>query len=194
MAAGAVARPRILQDPGYLFWAPVLTPVPTHVVTGSKFTDTWAVPWVPLGATEEGSTFSYTTSVEPITAAEFLDPIAYSTTERSGNIAFNLVDITLTNLKRAMNGGALTVVSGTGATTLSLYEAPDPGAEVRCMIGWESLDNTVRIVMRQTMNAAEIAMAFQKAPAKAAIPCQFNFEVPALGKPFSIWAAGADRG
>jgi hypothetical protein len=60
---------------------------------------------VPLGATTEGSTFSYSTNVEAITVAEFFDPIKYATTERSGNIAFNLVDFTLQRYRMALNGG-----------------------------------------------------------------------------------------
>lgn len=187
------ATPNLLTDPGYLFWAPIGTALPTNTVAGSKFTDAWASPWVSLGATEEGSTFSYSINVEPISVAEFFDPIKYATTERSGNMAFNLADWTLANYKRAMNGGTLSVVSGTGATQLNSYEPPDPGAEVRSMIGWESLDSTVRIVIRQALNGAEIASAFQKAPAFAVIPCQFQFEKPTSAQPFTIYTAGAAR-
>jgi hypothetical protein len=51
----------------------------------------------------------------------------------------------------------------------------------------------MRIVCYQTLNAATIAAAFQKAPAYATIPCQFNFEVPSSGNPFQVWTAGATR-
>jgi hypothetical protein len=62
------------------------------------------------------------------------------------------------------------------------------------MIGWESLDNTVRLVCYQTIQGGEVASAFQKAPDVAVIPCTFNLEVPVAGKPFDIWGAGANRG
>lgn len=188
----SVAVPKLLKDPGYLFWGPLLTAEPSNTATASKFDDTWPVAWIPLGATEAGSTFSYSISVEAVSVAEFFDPIQWATTERNGNIAFNLADYTLDNLSRAMNGGSLTVVSGTGATEVSKFEPPDPGQEVRCMIGWESLDNTMRIICRQTINAAEISSAFQKAPAISVIPCQFNFEVPTTGeKPFAVYGTSA---
>ncbi len=132
--------------------------------------------------------------MEPVTAAEFFDPIKYATTERSGNISFTLVDWTLANLKRVLNGGTLTVVSGTGATTLSSYTPPAPGSEIRSMIGWESLDNTVRVICYQTLNSGSIASAFKKAPDKAGFACQFNFETPAGGNPFKIYTAGVARG
>ena len=191
MPPAAVARPNVLTDPGYLFIAPLLTTLPTNTVTGGVFTDAWPVAWLPLGATTEGSTFSYSSTVEPIVAAEFFDPISYRTTERSGNIAFNLMDYTLTNYKRALNGGvaALTATSGSGATALYDFEPPEPGAEVRVMVGWESLDNTMRLVLRQTIQGGEVSSAFQKAPNVAAIPCTFNMEVPnAGGKPFK-WSS-----
>jgi hypothetical protein len=188
------ATPNVLTDPGYLFWAPLASTLPTNTVAGSKFTDAWPVAWISLGATEDGSEFNYETSVEPVTAAEFFDPIKYATTERSGNISFTLIDWTLANLKRVLNGGTLTIVSGTAATTLSSFTPPAPGAEVRCMIGWESLDSTVRIVMPQTLNSGSIASAFKKAPEKAGFACTFNFEVPSAGQPFTIYTAGVARG
>jgi hypothetical protein len=93
-----------------------------------------------------------------------------------------------------MNGGTYTLVSGTGATALTSFSPPAPGAEVRCMIGWESLDSTLRLICYQTLQGGEIASAYRKAPAIALIPCQFNFEVPSSGKPFEFFAAGAARG
>lgn len=187
------AVPNILTDPGYLFWAPLLSAEPTNTVVGSKFTDSWPVAWISLGATEDGSAFTYETTVEPITVAEFFDPIRYSTTERAGNFSFNLADYTLNNLKRAYNGGTLATVSGAGATLLSSLVPPTPGNEVRAMIGWESLDNTVRIITYQTINSGSITSAFRKAPAFAVIPCTFNFEVPSAGQPWKMYTAGTAR-
>lgn len=191
MPPAAVAAPKVLTDPGYLFIAPLLTALPTNTVAGGVFTDAWPVAFLPLGATTEGSTFAYSSTVEAIQAAEFFDPIKYVTTERAGNIAFNLMDFTLANYRRALNGGiaALTPTSGSGATALYDFEPPNPGSEVRCMIGWESLDNTMRLVLRQTIQGGEVSTAFQKAPSVAAIPCTFNMEVPtAGGAPFK-WSS-----
>ena len=188
------ATPNVLTDPGFLFWAPLGSTEPTNTVVGSKFTDAWPVAWINLGATEEGSQFSYQTNVEAISVAEFFDPIKFATTGRTTNFAFNLADYTLSNWKRAGNGGALTIVSGTGTTQLNKYEFPTPGAEVRCMLGWESLDSTIRLVGRQALNGGEIASAFRKAPSFSVIPCSFNFEVPTSAQPVSFWSAGTLRG
>jgi hypothetical protein len=188
------ATPTLLSDAGYLFWAPLSSTLPTNTVVGSVFTDSWPVAWLSLGATEEGSTFNYEVSIEAMTVAEFFDPIKYATTERTGSFAFALADYTLTNLKRAMNGGTLEVVSGTGATQLNRYRPPAPGQEVRAMIGWESLDNTTRLICYQTLQGGTIETQYNKAPQKALIPCTFNFEVPSgQTYPFEYVTAGTAR-
>ena len=188
--AHSVATPTVLTDPGMLWIAPLGTADPTNTVTGGVFTDDPPVAWVPLGATTEGSEFSYSTTVEAVRVAEFFDPIKYATTERGGNIAFNLASFTLSNYQRALNGGvaALTATSGTGATSLFTFEPPDPGTEVRSMILWESTDRTLRLLLRQTIQGGEVQSAFKKAPDIAAIPCTFNMETPVGGtKPFTFW-------
>lgn len=191
------AIPNLLTDPGYLFWAPLASTLPTNTVVGSVFTDAWPVAWVNLGATADGSNFSYETSVDAIRVAELLDPVRYKTTERSGSISFALADVTLSNLKKVLNGGTLTVVSGTGATTLTSYTPPVAGEEVRCMIGWESLDNTMRLVAYQCFQGGNIDMSFVSTSSSdyTTISATFNFEIPSAGAdPFIVYSAGTARG
>jgi hypothetical protein len=196
MAPAAVATPTPLVGPGWLFIAPLASTEPTNTVAGSLFTDAWPAAWLPLGATEDGTEFTYGSTVESVTPAEFFDPVAYYTTARAGTVTFNLANFALSNYRRALNGGvaALTATSGSGATALYTVEPPTPGAEVRCMIGWESQDSTVRMVARQTLQGGEITTGFKKAPTWGLIPCTFNLEKPASAQPFTIWSAGAARG
>lgn len=195
MAPSAVATPALLSEAGYLFIAPLASTVPTNTVAGSVFTDSWPVAWLPLGATQDGSAFSYSTEVQPMSVAEFYDPVKYATTGRNGSVAFALANFALSNYRRAINGGvaALTATSGTGATALYTVQPPAVGSEVRCMIGWESLDNTVRFVAYQTICSGEVQFSAKKAPDYATIPCTFNMEIPSSGTPFTIWGAGATR-
>ena len=111
-----VATPNIMVDPGFLWVAVLGTAEPTHAAAAGKFSDTVPVAWLPLGATTEGSTFNYATEVEPITVAEFLDPVKYATTGRSGSVAFALANFTLSNYRRALNGGVAALVA-TGTAT-----------------------------------------------------------------------------
>lgn len=192
MPAVTVPTPAIATDPGYLFWAPLGTAEPTHTVAGSVFTDAWPAAWKVLGATEEGHNFTWSTSTETIEVAEFLDPIKYVTTGRSGSIAFALASITAENVKRALNGGTL-ATTGTGATTMTTFTPAAMGAEVRCMIGWESQDSTERLVAYQCFNTGSVSIARRKGAAKATIPVEFGLEVPTTGQPFKYLTAGTTR-
>lgn len=190
-----VSTPAVLTNPGFLWLAPLGTTEPTNTVTAGVFSDTVAAAWLPLGATQEGSEFTYSTTVEPIRVAELFDPVMFATTERSGSMAFTLADWTLSNYRRALNGGiAALTPTGAAGSELTELEPPDPGSEVRSMLLWESTDSTVRILLRQCLQGGEIQSSFKKAPDTAGIPCTFNMEAPADGsKPFVIWGAGLTR-
>lgn len=188
------ATPAVITDPGYLFWAPLATAEPTNTVVASKFTDAWPGSWISLGATEDGTDWEYSTKVEAVEVAEFLDPVKWATTSRQGSAGFALANWSLTNWAKAVNGGALTIVSGTAATTLSSLTPPVPGLETRAMLGWESLTNDVRIIMYQCINSGDIKTSFKKAPKLATIPTMFNFELPAAGSPWKMYSAGTVRG
>lgn len=192
MPAITVPVPAIATDPGYLFWAPLGSTVPTNTVVGSVFTDAWPVAWIALGATEEGHNFTWTTSTDTIEVAEFLDPIKYVDTGRTGSIAFALASMTLTNLKRALNGGTVNT-TGTTTTSMSTYTPPVLGASVRCMIGWESQDSTERLVAYQCYNTGAVSIARRKGNAKATIPVEYALEVPSSGQPFNYYTAGVAR-
>jgi hypothetical protein len=190
-----VARPTVLVDPGFLWVAPLGTADPANTVTAGVFSDAIAAAWLPLGATTEGSTFAYASNIEAINVAEFFDPIAYRTTERNGSMAFNLAHWSLSNYRRALNGGVAALApTGVAGSELTTLEPPNPGTEVRSMILWESTDATLRIIIRQAIQGGEVSSAFTRAPDIAAIPCSFNMEIPTGGtKPWTMWAAGTTR-
>lgn len=195
MPAATVPINAIATGPGYLYHAPLGTTLPANTVVGSVFTDNWATAgaWALLGATDEGSEWSYELDTEDIEVAEYLDPVQVVSTGRSISLSFALANIHATNMKRALNGGTITV-SGSGTTTLNEYAPPALGAEVRCMIGWESLDNTERLVGRQCFQTGGIAIARRKGADKALLPCEFRFEKPSSADPFTYWTAGTTRG
>lgn len=196
MAIPVQATPNLLSDPGFLWIGAVGAAAPTNTVAGSVFTDAIGVAWFPLGPTAEGSTLTYSSTVEPMRVAEIFDPIRYATTERTGSFSMALADFTATTLKRVLNGGvaAATASSGSGATALGTVEPPVPGAEVRCALLWESTDSTVRVLVRQALQGGDIELTFGRAPDFTTVPATFNMEAPTTGdKPFTIWTAGADR-
>jgi hypothetical protein len=192
MAISATPVPLIATDPGVLLWAPIGTAEPTHAVTASVFSDSWPGGWIVLGATDQGSTLSYQLTTAQIDVAEFLDPIKYVTTGRAGAISFALASIHMNNFKRALNGGTITTTGAT-TTTLSSYVPPTPGSEVRCMIGWESLDSTERLIGYQCLSDGNVTIARQKGAARASLPFNAKFEIPASGVPFKYLTAGVAR-
>lgn len=192
MPAINIPTPKIATDPGFLLWAPLGTAEPAHTVAGGVFTDVWPTEWVVLGATEEGHAFSWSTSTEQIEVAEFLDPIKYVETGRTGSLAFALASITMANLKRALNGGTVTT-TGSAATTMATYTPPKLGESTRCMVGWESQDSTERLIAFQAFNTGSVEIARRKGAAKATIPVEYALEVPASGNPFKYLTAGVDR-
>jgi hypothetical protein len=188
-----VATPNVMQDPGFLYLAPTATAFPAGVGAASKFSDAPSVTFVEVGATEDGTKWKYTPSIEAVTVAEFLDPVLWRTVSREASLAFNLADFTLQNMKRAMNGGTISTVGGAGATLVSEYIPPVLGAEVRLALMWESQDSTMRIFFYKTINVASVEAAFAKAPAYAVYPCEFRMEVDPAGLTFKVQTAGTAR-
>lgn len=192
MASNPITAPNVLTGPGFLYWAPGGTAEPTHVSSGGKFTDVIASPYVNLGMTTEGTTFGYTSTTESIRAAEAFDPIKIVTTERSGALSANLMHVTLTNLKRVLNGGTLTTTGAAGAE-INRYVPPVPGSETRSVLLWESEDADVRLICYQVLNSAELQMQFQKAPGTSTFPITFQLEKPTSTEPWNLLTAGTAR-
>jgi len=190
--ANALNAPALLTDPGYLYWAPLGTALPTGTSTASAFTDPWPAGWVQLGYTESGTDIDITVTTSPITAAEIIEPLTYRTTARTGSVTFALKDFTATNWSRAVNG-AVTTVTGTAGSTITQIDPPIIGQEVRSMIGLQSLDNTFRFIAFQVFNEGDLKFAFKKAPSNTNISWKCMLEKPANTGPWRAFTAGAVR-
>jgi hypothetical protein len=189
----AVPIDAIALGPGYLYWAPLGSTVPTNTVEGGVFTDTWPAAWLLFGATDEGSEFSYSPSTDDVEIAESYDPVAVVSTGREISISFDIAQVHATNVKRALNGGTI-VVTGAADTTLSEYTPPDVGLETRSMIGWESQDSTERLIMFQCFQTGDVTTPRRKGATKAVLPVEYRAEKPPGLPPFKQWFAGAVRG
>jgi hypothetical protein len=188
-------QPQILTDPGILWVAPLGTAEPTPTGAANKFSDVLPASWILLGPTDEGSTFSDSVDTDTITVAEFLSAIRNVVTGRTSTLSFALASWTLSNYRRALNGGvaAITPVGTLGAEVTSL-EPPVEGTETRAMLMWESTDSTLRLLGRQAFQPGEVSSDFKPAPDKALIPCEYAFEQPTTGlRPWKMWAAGTAR-
>lgn len=193
MPAAVVPKGAFSGGPGYLYEAALATALPANTVSGSVFTDAWPGGWNLWGITTNGSEFDYALTTAEILAAEYFDPIQVVTTARAASLKAALMQIHATNMSRAVNGGTINV-TGSGATQLNAFTPPAVGAEVRIMMGWESQDNTERLVFEQAFQIGSLAIVRDKGAAVATIPVEFHAELPASGFPFRYWTAGAARG
>lgn len=192
---GTVPQPVLMQDPGILWIGALGTAEPTPTATAGKFSDTLPVAWLLLGPTDEGSVFSDAVSTDTITVAEFLNPVKNVTTGRLSKLSFALASWTLSNYRRSLNGGVAAIAPvGTAGAEVTSLEPPVEGQEVRCMIMWESTDNTLRLLGRQAYQTGEVSTTFKPGADNALIPCEYSFEQPATGlRPWKMWAAGTTR-
>lgn len=193
MPVSAIAKNALSFGAGALLGAPLGTSFPTNTVAGSVFTDSWPVGWFQWGVTREGHEFSYEIQTEDVEAAEYFDRLAVVTTGRSAGMSFEAMQIHLTNLKRVLNGGTLST-SGSGATLLSTYTPAQPGQEVRSMIGWESSDQTERIILPQAFQTGSLTVGRRKGADNAGLNVDWAAEVDGSGNPFYWYTAGTVRG
>lgn len=183
----------IATGPGFLYYANLASALPANTVAGSVFTDAWPGAWSLLGATDEGSEFSYSVDTDNVEVAEYLDPVMVVPTGRTITMSFALVNINATNFKRLTNGGTITT-SGSGATLLSSFVPAALGAEVRSMIGWESQSCDERLIGYQCFQTGDITTSRKKGSDKALLSAEFTFEKPVSGEAFGYWTAGTARG
>lgn len=193
MPAATVPKTPLAIGAGYLYWAPLGTSLPANTVVGSVFTDAWPGGWLLLGVTSAGSEFDYAVSTDVIDAAEYFDPLQIVTTARAATWKMSLQVITASNWKKALNGGSLTT-SGAGTTLLSTYTPPQPGLEVRSMVGWEASDNTERLVMEQAFQAGSLNVMRKKGKDNAELPLEWKAELAASNFPFQYFTCGTARG
>jgi hypothetical protein len=193
MPAVTVPKDSIVLGAGYLFKAPLGSSAPTNTVAGSIFTDAWPVAWIPIGVTKQGHSWSYKLSTDTLVVAEYLPPLKIVETGVDIGVDFEIVQVTVQNYKLSMNGGTVTTVSGTGATTLTKYGPPAVGGSVRTMLGWESEDGTERVIWYQCLQNGELKVQHQKGADSASLPVSFGVEQPSSGDSFNIWTAGTVR-
>lgn len=193
MATATVDAAKILAGPGILYWAPLDTADPDSTVAGGTFDDTaWPSGWVALGSTAEGHQFSDAITTEDMTVAETMYAVRVITTGREASWTVALSEVNLSNLQAAMNGPTPTT-SGSGDTSLAELSPADVGGEVRARIGWQSEDDTVRLLAEQVLQIGGFDLQFRKGAQQATISCQWRFEKPSTDAPYKVLLAGETR-
>lgn len=173
----------ISLGPGLLYDGPLGTTTPADHSTPLD------AAFIPIGYTEEGSSFSWNNSNEAVPVAESLFPAAYRTTSVEGTLTFAMAEDTIKNWQRALNGGTVTAY-GTGPTAGVKFTPPQPGAEVRRIIVWESDDKKRRMVFKQLFQGGSVEAVRRPGATKTTLPVEFRVEQPVDGsEPFEIYYA-----
>lgn len=171
--------------PGRLYVAPVGTAAPTNLTTALD------PAWVSVGYTEEGSEFAYELETEGVEVAEELDPLYFRTTGRSGTVSFAMVENTARTLAIAFNGGNVSEAGTDGSVT---YTPPEPGAEERRSLIFESEDGEERWHWPQVFQGGSVSVARRKGAEKATLPVEMRVEKRSGEPPFRVILDGAARG
>jgi hypothetical protein len=159
--------------PGWLYIAPLGTDEPDDL------TADWHADWVPVGYTDEGSSFGFDQTFEDVEVEEEYDPVDTAQTGRQITVSFAAAELTATNLQRAFNGGEI----DTG-TEIVTFTPPAAGDVTRVMIGWESTDSKERWVFRRCLQVGSVEVTRRRAPNKATVPMEFRATMPDEGAPF----------
>lgn len=168
-------RTKVRVGPGKLYFAAVGSVEPATLATA------WAAPWVDLGYTLEGSSFTISPQYEEVEVAEEVDPIDIQSTGRTMTVAFALAQLTAENLQLVLNGG--TITTGTGEKTIE--PAANTAVPTYTALGWRSNDAKEQFVWRRCLQSGDIEIARRRAPDKAVIPASFRVLLPATGAPFA---------
>lgn len=187
--AVTIKSDRIQLGPGKLWVAELSTLTDADLagftVTAGRFTAGAAagsVPgdtaWLPLGATNEGTSINVGIETANVEVAESYDPVAVITTGKTATLAAGLVTFNQTTYNVAFNAGAGAWSATPSATTAAVFSPPNVGEEVRRQVMWVSDKMTDIVVFFQAFQAGSIEEAHRKGADKGVMACEFRAEIP----------------
>lgn len=192
MATFTVPKGALAKGPGTLFYSNPGTSGPDLTVVGSLFTVNAWTGWTQWGITKDGSEWTYDLNQDPIQAAEYIDDIDQVTTGRTVTVKFEVMNMTAALMVRALNR-PVPVTSGAGTTLLTTVTPPDLGLEQYAQIGWQSQDDTERIVAFNAFQIGSLSVSRKKGADVATMALEFKFFPDASGKPYYHYFAGSGR-
>lgn len=163
----------VSMGPGTIYVAPLATAEPASATAALD------AAWREVGYTEEGSTFTFETTVEDVEVAEEFYPVAVKTTKVSAGVKFQMAEATRRNLALALNVGADADATGT-------LEPVTPGSEVRVMILVRK-ENGAQWLFRRAFQGGTVEIRNAKAPDKTLVPVDFRLEKPSGAQPWKVY-------
>lgn len=194
MATAPINPALLLRGPGIFYSADLGSAEPSHTVAAGKFSAApWGGAWLPVGSTDDGHEFSDSADFDGIQVAESYYDLQTVTTGRTASWTCSLAEINKTNLRLSLNGGTVTNVSTLAGTEMSTITPPTVGNEVGKMIGWQSEDDTVRLIGYSALQVGALGVTFRKGADKATLSLEWRLNKPTVGDPYKVFLAGAGR-
>lgn len=194
MAVPTIKPQQVVTGPGQLKAAPLGSTLPTVAVASGKFSHTWDLAWIDIGATSEGTEESHSITVDAVEVAESYYPVKRVTTGKADSLSFAMAQINAFNWRLALNAAAAAVtLTGTGATALQRVRPPLAGSEVRYMLAWVSDDDTQLLMCYQVFQTGNVTIPRRKGADKAVLSVEFGLELPdsAIAPvPYDVYLAG----
>jgi len=141
---------------------------------------TWAAPWFPLGATQEGLNFGFARESSDITIEEQPNPVDVRTSSLAFNATVTLSEDTLQTMKVAYGGGTITTTAAT--TTAFGYESLKISDEMEdfsfAFEGENQFKLARRVLIPVVKSVGEIETTYRRAEEQRLYAVSFRSLVP----------------
>lgn len=122
-----------------------------------------ATPWRDLGATTDGVTLTIEQEYAELEADQILDRAGSRLIKRNFTIETNMAELTLENLKAALNGGAITTATGTSTySPIVKPNSAEPDYLALIIDGHAPSGKARRIIVRKALSTEGVKFAYGK--------------------------------
>lgn len=172
----------VLLGVAWVFTAPANTAKAADTV---EFGTDWTAPWSPVGATEEGATFSAGTDTTDLHVEEQSNAVATTVTSKNIRVSATLAEDTMETLLLALGGGTITTTAAAsgqiGKKVLGLSDTLTEFA-----IGFDAKNKYGfwrRIYIPRATQTADVSTQYRRAAAYRT----YNVEFSAICRPDQIF-------
>lgn len=158
----ATTTTNLIQGPANLYIAD-FGASETALITLASLSTAPSAPFRDLGATTDGVNLTVVQEFSELAVDQVVDIPGQVLTKRAFTVETNLAELTLDNLKSALNGGA--IATGTGTSTFTptiLASTAAPTYSALIIDGLAPNGKPRRIIVRKALSAADVEFAYSK--------------------------------
>lgn len=153
----AVTTSNLVLGPGSISYGVVGAAEPADAIVAP------GVGWTNVGATTDGVTLTVKQEFTEIAVDQVIDIVESRQTKRSFTVSTNLAELTLDNLKLALNGGVISETTGEATYTPNGGNSGTPSGYVALLIdGIAPSGKARRIIVRKALSTDDVEFAYNK--------------------------------